>query len=184
MQYVDKFKTLNNNYEFMMTYPASTTTLPSGYTYLEYIETSAIDGATVNTTGAYIDTNFIPNGNTAINLTCSVSTIENNKFYAFSAANTTNNDGKRFESYPWDGEFEFRYGDNRQTTGIIQALNLSNIIRIVQYKNNYKLYIDNIKIIDDYHSPDTIVVTDNSIGRNLWIFGLNRQKNARKGVTS
>lgn len=52
MGIVDKYKSTSNDYEFMLTYPSMRKLLPSGYTQLEYIESTGTQWVNTGVTGA------------------------------------------------------------------------------------------------------------------------------------
>ena len=75
--------------------------LPTGYQQVESIEANGTQ---------YIDTEFVPNNNTGIEIKFSSKSYENDDLFVFGGGVESGN--QAFELYPWDGKFEFNYGDS------------------------------------------------------------------------
>ena len=104
--------------------------LPSMYTQTEYIQTNGTQ---------YIDTGFIPNQNTKIEITFSASGYANGDVYIYGSGVSSGNTA--FELYPWSSYLEFNYG-SYNTTQVIPAPPANTKVTTVQDRNKYSLTYD------------------------------------------
>ena len=109
-------------------YSVNNNRLPSGYTAVSYIQATGTQ---------YIDTGFTPNQDTAIQMTFKANTYADDGVYIYGSGNAAGSSA--FELYPWGVNgtqyMEFNYGNN--LAHIIPAPSTSDVVTIVQNKNNY-----------------------------------------------
>ena len=133
--------------------------LPSGYRQLEYIQSTGTQ---------YIDTGFIPNQDTRIDLTASPTSVAEASdgvgFIPYGAGEA--HDSLAFECYTSDSRYEFNYGSYNTFMG---SPAVGQKLQISQNKNQITL------IIDD-NTPLTATLTANTFTapRNMILFGINR----------
>lgn len=133
--------------------------LPSGYRQLEYIQSTGTQ---------YIDTGFIPNQDTRIDLTASPTSVAEASdgvgFIPYGAGESYNS--LAFECYTSDSRYEFNYGSYNTFMG---SPVIGQKLQISQNKNQITL------IIDD-NTPLTATLTANTFTapRNMILFGINR----------
>lgn len=128
--------------------------LPSGYTRLEYIQSSGTQ---------HIDTDFKPNQNTTIAAEFVVLDASNDGAYLYGGGTGT----ARLEAYPWDGKLEFNYGSAHPFVGTVYA---NKRFYISQDKTKYTLsYFDGSGEWTGNHAEQSF-----SSAYTLAIFALNR----------
>lgn len=82
----------------------------NGYTKLEYIQSSGTQ---------YIDTGFIPNQDTRIDLKFVPLNVSNDGVYVFGSGISSTN--RAYELYPWNGTFQSNFGSNSVNTATATA---------------------------------------------------------------
>jgi hypothetical protein len=110
--------------------------LPAGYTELEYIQSTGTQ---------YIDTGFIPNQNTRVDIRFSAASYANNALFVYGAgADSTSN---AFEMYPWTygtGQaLQFNYGNGANAYQFVGAPVVNKIITTYQNKTTCQSVINN-----------------------------------------
>ena len=86
--------------------------LPSAYQQVEYIEATGTQ---------FIDTGFVPNKNSGIEITFSAQSYENDGAYIYGAG--VRSGDTAFELYPWNNTLEFNYGDECLFAGAVPPAN-------------------------------------------------------------
>jgi hypothetical protein len=103
--------------------------LPAGYTELEYIQATGTQ---------YIDTGFIPNQNTGVDIRFSASSYANNAVFVYGGGQDST--ARAFELYPWDAQLQYNYGTQYQFIGTPAA---NSIITSYQRKHIPQSVINN-----------------------------------------
>lgn len=132
--------------------------LPSGYRRLDYIESTGTQ---------YIDTGFIPNQDTRINLTTSPTSVaEANDgvgFIPYGAGESYNNSA--FECYTSASKYEFNFGSYNTFIG---SPAVGQKLQISHNKNQITLTADNTQL------TATLTANTFTAPRNMILFGINR----------
>lgn len=133
--------------------------LPSGYRRLDYIESTGTQ---------YIDTGFIPNQDTRINLTASPTSVaeasDGAGFIPYGAGESYNN--LAFECYTSDSRYEFNYGSYNTFMG---SPVVGQKLQISHNKNQITLIADN-----NTQSTATSILNTFTAPRNMTLFAINR----------
>ena len=126
-----------SKYEFMLTYPALSDipdfpTLPSEYTQLDYIESTGTQ---------YIDTGFVPNQDTRVDVQFSTPTVADGGVFVYGSG--VDSGTSAFELYPWSGALQFNYGSGEQK--FVGAVVANQIITASQNKNLVTWSYENVR---------------------------------------
>lgn len=142
--------------------PVNDNDLPYGFTEVQYIQSTGTQ---------YIDTRFVPNQDTALNMKASPNSLveltNNDGFAPYGAGAAYNS--QAFECYFSNNQYEFNYGT--QST-FIGTPAVGQVLEISHNKNIITLTVDN-------GTPVTRTLTANSftVPRNLILFGIARSTN-------
>ena len=134
------------------TFTAGPVVLPAGYTTLQYIQSSGAQ---------YIDTGFITNQNTSVEMQAQLSSSTNARFFASYGANSsTPYYGVGFST---TGKWVNQTKSSNQVTSVSSDSNVHTI-----YKNKYKLFLDGTQIDDtgsgDFTSTNSLYLLAAHIG--------------------
>lgn len=107
-----------------------------GHTQIESIELTGTQ---------YIDTGFVPNQNSAIEINVLFPTVENNKAFVYGAAQDSTSNA--FECYVWSGAFTFNYGGQGNRINSLGTAVANKKVCITQNKNTASVQYDGGEVV-------------------------------------
>ena len=116
--------------------------LPDAYQQVEYIESTGTQ---------YIDTNFVPNQDTGIEIKFSSNNYADESLFVYGSGNSC--DDAAFELYPWGNRLQFNYGTSDLFSDI--EFDSNSIITAYQKKTQVGYFVDGVSTYLETHPANS-----------------------------